>query len=391
MAALFHRREGAANGKLIAGLGIAALCLASACAGAAVMGLAVVLLRPQGPPTTLSVDAPPVASPIDTGAPADPPLDVALSGFRAQVMAPNIAASGLTELSAPDAWDKALLAQVARYEAVFARAWKFWTALDSARDNYAFVLAELRKAGLPDVLAAIPYQESRYLTGATSVTCARGAWQLMPEVAHRLGLALTDCKLRGAETLWAPSDRVVPPLAQRVYANPDPLSCRIESCAVDERQDLQRATAGAISLLSEVYNDAELRASGAVTQLTIASYNAGYDDSRFDGGEVHPDNILPAYRAWLVAHRVQRAPTFIGDNLTCKGGAAPGDRCGGSLYSETQQYVPVVIAQHLLAACYYGKNYGERPEFAEYTSAVAEWCAHVEIPTKAQIAARPPQ
>lgn len=395
----FEPRQGggASNGRILfLGVVIGALCTAALCGGVSV--LALYRLRPA--PVVVEPPSPVVV--VDTGQPeevsdqpgevADQPKaslgDKARPAFRDLVMAPDISASGLTELAAPENWDQKLYTQVVRYEGLYASAWKYWETIDSRGHDYAYVVGELRKAGLPDVLAAIPYQESRYTSDSTAPTCAAGYWQLMPETALRGGLGVSGCKLLGSDELWTPSQQVVPPRTERVYVDSDAMRCRIVSCAVDERRDLQRSTLGAIRLLSEAYNDPQLRASGAVVQLTIASYDAGYDDSALRRARADPHQILPAYRAWLQASAVDHAPDFIGQNLTCTSRADPLDFCGGALSSETQNYVGAVIAQHLLAACYYGANYGDLPEFAAYRSSVDEWCAHVNIPTRDQVASR---
>jgi hypothetical protein len=315
--------------------------------------------------------------------------------FNEFVMKPNAAAANWKELEDPEKWDKNLMEWVTRSEQLHGKGWAFWRQLDDAREDYAAVLAELRKAGLPDVLAAIPFQESRYHSTANdTILCARGYWQFQPEVAKRAGVEVRDCKFRGLTTLWSPT-KLAPPIG--VLKNAEYVengSCRITSCAVDERTDLRRSTLGAIKLLGEAFNDDELKYSGALTQIVIASHNAGYNDAPYHDGHPNAYNMLMAYRAYRAAANVDRAPDFIGRNITCVAkGQAQGfsDRCGGYLGSVTQHYVPYVIAQHLLAVCYYGANYADEfTVFDTYRSFVrgTGYCTDIRVPTKEQVAAQ---
>ncbi len=314
--------------------------------------------------------------------------------FMDFLMRPNIEASGWKELENPDKWDRSLMEWVTRAETLHGKGWKFWIQLDDAREDYALVVSELRKAKLPDVLAAIPFQESRYIGKARdSMLCAYGYWQFQPEVANRAGLGVRDCKLRGRTELWTPT-ALAPPIGVRknaIYVEND--VCQISACAVDERSDLRRSTLGAIKLLGEAFADEELRYSGAVTQMTIASHNAGYNNEPYQG-KVNIFNMLPAYRSYAKSANAERSPDFIGKNITCvaKGQAKDfTDRCGGYLGSVTQQYVPYVIAQHLLAVCYYGSNYaGELSAFDDYRKYVRGngYCKDIRVPTKEQVASQ---
>ena len=159
----------------------------------------------------------------------------------------------------------------------------------------------------------------------------------------------------------------------------------------DERSDLRKSTEGAVKLLGEAFNDKELRASGAVTQITIASHNAGYDNSPYQDGRKNIYNMLHAYRQYRQVQNVDRAPDFIGRNITCvQKGQATGfnDRCGGYLGSVTQHYVPYVIAQHFLAVCYYGANYADKYNaFDQYREFVrgSGYCTEIRVPTREQV------
>jgi hypothetical protein len=313
------------------------------------------------------------------------------------LMKPNREASGWKELEKPEKWDKNLMEWVVRAETLHGKGWTFWTQLDNAREEYATVVGELRKAGLPDVLAAIPFQESRYRgTAWDTMLCAAGFWQFQPEVAFRAGIEVRDCKFRGSQTLWSPTKKAPPINVLKNAEYVENGQCRISpgGCAIDDRKDLRASTKGAIALLKEAYENEELRFSGAVVQLTIASHNAGYDNSPYQDGRINVYNVLHAYRAWSKANNAERGPDFVGANITCTAkGQSTGflDRCGGYLGSVTQQYVPYVIAQHLLAVCYYGANYaGEYSVFDGYKQYVRGngFCTDIKVPTKEEIAQR---
>ncbi|MDP2314745.1 MAG: hypothetical protein Q8P41_17710 [Pseudomonadota bacterium] len=315
--------------------------------------------------------------------------------FNAFLMKPNIAAAEWKELENPEKWDKNLMEWVTRSEQMHGKGWTFWRQLDKSREDYAAVLAELRKANLPDVLAAIPFQESRYNARASDpILCAYGYWQFQPEVAKRAGVEVRNCKFRGVTELWSPT-RLAPPI--NVLKNADYVEngkCQIQSCEVDQRSDRRFSTIGAAKLLGEAFSDKELRYSGAITQITIASHNAGYDNSPHQDGRVNVYNMLHAYRKYLQAEKLERAPDFIGRNITCTA-ARPAenflDRCGGSLGSVTQHYVPYVISQHLLAVCYYGSNYADEftvfDSYREFVRANG-YCNDIRVPTKEQVAAQ---
>ena len=53
----------------------------------------------------------------------------------------------------------------------------------------------LRDAGLPEVFAGIPFQETQYDKTAVSSVCAAGIWQFMPETANRYKLEVKNCKV----------------------------------------------------------------------------------------------------------------------------------------------------------------------------------------------------
>ncbi len=316
-------------------------------------------------------------------------------GFHAFLGRANAQAASDPTLEKAESFDRNLLEWIVRSETLHGRGWMFWQQLDNARADYAYVVGELRKAGLPDVLAGVPFQESRYkATAFDTMLCARGWWQFQPEVAKRAGIAIRNCKLRGSDTPWTPQ-RLAPPI--NILKNAEYVengACRMQGCEVDDRVDLRSATAGAIKLLGEAYADPELRASGAVVQLTIASHNAGFDNSPYQDGRVNVYNIRHAYRKYLKEQKAQRAPDFIGRNITCvQQGQAQNfnDRCGGYLANVTQMYVPYVVSQHLLATCYYAANYAEEFKvFEEYRTYLTGtgYCRDIKVPTREEIARR---
>jgi hypothetical protein len=307
------------------------------------------------------------------------------------LMKANVEAAGWSELEKSEKWDKSLMQWVVRAEALHGRGWAFWRQLDNARGSYATVVGELRRAGLPDVFAAIPFQESRYNGKAfDTMLCANGWWQFQPEVAKRAGMTIRDCKFKDNGALWSPT-ALAPPInvmkrAEYVMNG----KCRISSCAVDERTDLRLSTRGAVQLLKEAYDDKELRYSGSLVQMVIASHNAGYNNEPYQG-KVNTYNVLHAYRRYVADAKVERAPDFIGRNITCTAAGQAKDhldRCGGALGNVTQKYVPYVIAQHLLAVCYYGTNYADDEAFAPYRQYVRGngYCTDIDVPSREDVA-----
>ena len=339
---------------------------------------------------------------VDISEPVDPALKEGFNQpFNDFVMALNADAAKVPALTRPAQWDQRFLDAVTRSAEYHAKAWRFWGRLEEITDDYAFVVGELRKAKMPEVLAAIPYQESGYRSSNQSPACGQGYWQFLPEVANRVEVEVRGCKLRGSEEKWTPT-RVVPVigvLKNAVYMDKekdisDRAKCRINGCDVDERMDLQASTRGAIVALGEAVQDPEFRASGAMVQLTILSHNAGYDNSRFEEKKVNRINILPSLQAYLRDNKISdgRAPDFYGKNITCLS-AEEVDRtqtCGSYLWKETQHYAFNIVAQHILAVCYYAKNYGSQPAFSPWRDYVRGdgYCTRFQIPDIEQVKQR---
>jgi len=120
----------------------------------------------------------------------------------------------------------------------------------------------LRRAGLPEVFAAIPYQESRYQRDLQSPVCARGYWQFMPEVAYRvdvdsdLEFRVQKCRFRGRpDVVWSPHLKTPP---MNVLVNGEYMEagqCMLDRCEVDDRSDIEKSTDAAIFTLGEAYRD----------------------------------------------------------------------------------------------------------------------------------------
>lgn len=291
--------------------------------------------------------------------------------------------------SKPAKWDQKLLDQVTRTYQLTATGWSFWKRLEQIQGDYAQVVRALQKEGLPEVFAAIPYQESRYRSQISSPVCAQGYWQFMPETAHRLGLEVRDCKFRGSSVVWSPTELAPPRNARKraqyvsYDADKDEASCKIKSCAVDDRTDIDLSTQAAIEALREAYEDRDLMDSGAVVQMAITSHNCGYDDSRYQE-RVKKTNILPAYQRYLGDKNLNQGPYFLGDTLTCTTTNFKNDSCGGYIPGESQHYTPGVIAVHFLAVCYYGLNYGNEVAFRDWKRYVRGdgYCTQTAVPDR---------
>ncbi|MCB9792792.1 MAG: transglycosylase SLT domain-containing protein [Alphaproteobacteria bacterium] len=288
-------------------------------------------------------------------------------------------------------WDTELLDWVSRSAVQHGRAQKFWGRLEAITEDYAYVVKELRRNKLPEVFAAIPYQESRYQNDVQSPVCAKGYWQFMPEVANRLSLNVRQCTLSGIRDDWAPTEKA-PPLGvikNAVYMrNGQCIIPKKGGCKVDERTDLQMSTDAAMRALGEAWEDPEFRESGSAVQMVIASHNAGYNDAKYNGGKTKPNNILPAYQRYIKATGPNYGPFFIGSQITCTDSAAYDnpDKCGSVLHRETQHYPYAIIAQHFLAVCYYATNYStEYPVFKEWQDFVlGGYCDKIQVPAPEQ-------
>ena len=313
------------------------------------------------------------------------------------IMALNADAAGSAQsrLDSPENWDQVFLQYVTASVEQHVRAWNVFRRLEAIKTDYAKVVTQLRDEGLPEVFAAIPYQESRYKPGLQSYVCAKGFWQFMPEVALRverkagLPFRVRDCKFTGTDAKWTPTELAPPTGVAKNAVYVDQNKCLIEGCAIDDRMDLAKSTAAAMYTLGEAYKDATLRKSGSVVQITIASHNAGYDDSRFKSGR-NRSNLLPAYKRWSSGVGKGRGPLFYGENIRCRSHDDSG-YCGGVMPAETQHYVYSIVAQHFLAVCYYAQNYGQDRAFQPWAKYVTGdgYCRNgFKIPSKAEVLRR---
>ncbi len=319
-------------------------------------------------------------------------------GFKDFVSSINAQLAGDDTLLNPEKADPELLAWVTRSQQMYIGGWAFWRKLDNSRGTYAMVVSKLRKAKLPEVLAGVPFQESGYNPEAKDVIlCARGLWQFQPEIAFRNGLTVKGChNSRTGGTLWEPTRKALPVPAIKKAEYVLDGRCAITSCDVDDRLDPERATDAAIVNFKEPWDDQDFRKSGAMVQILIATHNAGYDDARHrEPPQVSRTNLRVAYEEYRKQNNVGRAPDFIGRNITCRSPSQMikenieniNERCGSYLPAVTQTYVPYVIAQHLLAVCYYGKNYSSLPEFASYAKYTVGYCAAIKVPTSEEVQA----
>jgi len=332
---------------------------------------------------------------VDISEPIEPHLVDGLNApFFEFVMSPNAKAARWPKLgSDPKLWDQRFLEYTTRAFKTYGRMRAFWKRLEAIRSDYGYVTRQLRQKRMPEVFAAIPYQESRYRGKVTSFACAEGWWQFIPEAAKRVNIEVRDCRFKGTNTFWTPT-RLAPVIGvikNSVYmANKN---CRIDYCKVDERQDLAISTRGALFSLGEAWNDPQFRSSGANVQLTILSHNAGYDDSRYEERRVNYINIGPAYRRYLKKNQISRASDFYGQNITCtnlkqKDFGSISATCGGALWNHTQHYGYNIVAQHLLAVCYYGKNYSNENAFSPWRkwARADQYCEKlIEVPTREEV------
>lgn len=322
-------------------------------------------------------------------------LDGFEKAFDAFIMAPNATAAGRPGLRDAENWDPTFY----RYTVASLKLHRnltFFRRLESIKNDYAYVVEELRKARLPTVFAAIPYQESQYKPNRTSPVCAKGYWQFMPETAFRYDLAVRDCKIGSAGALWSPTRKAPPPgifkNAEYVYYNAEQnvARCMLQGCAVDDRVDLQASTRAAIAMLQESWLHEDTQASGAGVQMAILAHNMGFDDDKYlDGGRKY--GILKAYRRHTQAAGQPHAPHFYGANITCDPRAqdphkpnTTSTRCGGYLPNQTQHYGYNIVAQHLLAVCYYGLNYNDMDAFEDWDQYVSGYCSQLSIPESDQ-------
>lgn len=318
--------------------------------------------------------------------------------FYKFVMEPNIAAAGLEGkgFEQKDKWDVRFFEFTTASVNKHAQSWAFFSRLEAVHVEYAKVVLATRKAGMPEVFAAIPYQESRYQPSITSEVCAEGYWQFMPEVAYRLGtlngldFRVSNCSFRGAPSVsWSPTELAPPRGVRDNGPYMDAGQCMIERCLVDDRKDLEKSTAAAMFTLGEAWKDPMFAGSLSSVQMVISSHNAGYDDGRFGDRYKKRINIKPAYAAWVASHGESAGIQFTGQQIRCPDTTTDRGTCDALVVAETQHYAYTIVAQHILAVCYYAKNYGEEPAFRPWAVFVGDegYCKAFKIPTKDEVRA----
>lgn len=349
--------------------------------------------RYEGTPETINID---LEEEVETSI---------LQGFQAPfedfVMIHNQRESGIANLSGnASMWDKVLYESTLKTIKATSRWYGFWKQLEVAKSDYSMVVDSLRDANLPEVFAGVPFQETKYKNHLMSFVCAAGIWQFMPETGIRMGLDVRDCKIDVTGQLWSPTERAPPynvrKNAKYVQYNSSTNSARCKignskrgsSCAVDDRLNVQKSTKAAMALLRDTYDDQELAESGSLVQMTILAHNAGYNDELYLG-RVKAYNVLPAYRRYRNSNKkLKNGVRFYGDNICPKpkkdanGRKIKDPNCKSFLAGETQHYGYKAIAYHILAVCYYAKNYPGDPIFSAWEGYLNGYCKDVHAPER---------
>jgi len=149
-----------------------------------------------------------------------------------------------------------------------------------------------------------------------------------------------------------------------------------------------------MEMLIETYTHEEAQSSGSAVQMAILGHNAGWDDSIYNGGRIKAGNIRIAYGKYLEKVGRSRDPSFYGANITCDphendphSAASYSDRCGGVLPNQTQHYGYNIVAQHLLAVCYYAKNHKNQDAFSPWTTYLSSdsYCSEINVPSRDEV------
>lgn len=264
--------------------------------------------------------------------------------------------------------------------------------------EYLRVVEILREAGLPEVLAGIPYVESRYRSSAESGCCARGIWQFMPEFGARYRALegfgaeydVRACVLEDAPLgrPFTPIRKAPPPQACRRGAYIGLDGCNLGRCEADFRVVNDLATRVAVSEFRRVLEDPQLARSGAVVPMIIASHHTGYHDALWEPERYKPKNVLLAYRKWL-EDVDDTVPTsrFFGDVYRCDDRRTDVDGCGEEcdryLCSATQRYVPKVVFAHLMAMCWFATHEPDHPVALPWAPYARDggFCTTLDLPS----------
>ena len=306
----------------------------------------------------------------------------------------------------PKGWDPRFLQSVQYSMDQMAKGRCLFRLLENKHDQYRDVVNMLDEADLPEVFAGIPMIESQYDAAAISPCCAVGWWQFMPEFGVRLKslggrYAVKNCHYAGAldAPTFSPAQPAPPrnachptrPTAEYIESDGTNARCLLSYCDDDFRTDLELSTKAAIYTLGQALADPELSASGAAVQIAIASHNAGYDDAAlFPGREFDkPKNMLPAYRRWLSERDAATSTAwFHGQAQQCTRDVEDPAACERYMMRETQRYAPNVVAAHLLAMCYYARNYKTERAFGQWGKYWGEggYCHGLNVPSAQEAA-----
>ena len=102
---------------------------------------------------------------------------VILEGFKEPfqdfVMESNGQTSGFTDLGqTPSQWDQKFYKLTLAYMKKLRQYKGYWKKFKKrAKNDYSYVVSALRQSKLPEVFAAIPYQETRYDATLQSIAC----------------------------------------------------------------------------------------------------------------------------------------------------------------------------------------------------------------------------
>lgn len=302
----------------------------------------------------------------------------------------------------PKTWDPRFFQSVQDVTEALAKSRCAFRRLEEVRAHYKKVVDLTREAGLPEVFAGIPMVESRYQNNPISPCCAVGWWQYMPEAGFRLKrdlgsrFSVEQChfaEARDAPTFTPDSPAPPPgscnpnnPKASYIAPNGPIPKCLLSDCDADFRTDLELSTRAAMFTLGEALQDRSLAESGAAVQIAIASHNAGYNDAALfrsnPPNKTH--NLLPAYLRWKGDNEgAVSTAWFHGSVQRCKSTASPEQGCQQYMMAETQRYAPNVVAWHLVAMCYYARNYKSEDTFGPWTTYWAEggYCHSLNVPS----------
>lgn len=172
--------------------------------------------------------------------------------------------------------------------------------------------------GLPDLFLGIPYWESNFTDDAVSRSCAAGVWQLMPETAFELGVAVEGCEIGGAT--WSPEPGVAASPASPYRGE----ACGITRCAVDARLDFAQSTRGAVRLLDRMWRSKDVADHPDRAGLVVIAYNTGFG---------------------AILNHVAHTPDPLAGLEACADG-----KCA-TLSAQGAGYLPGVLASAALATC----------------------------------------